>query len=169
MIKKGTHQRPTLLIFPKDLGKSDNSTLQDKLHAWQRVRKTTSYCLSPRKPEERWLACRWQLLLHSCHHLPACLPPGSLRGDPPKRYSVFFQGVFSMALPIFSAKKKISFWAKLLFHFQQPCLPSSPVHRPPDLRFYRISSKKQDALPPFKPLIIIMMKIFGFEYSLLMK
>ena len=67
------------------------------------------------------------------------------------------------------AHTMILIWAKLLFHFQQPCLPSSPVHRPPDLRFYRISSKKQDALPPFKPLIFIMLKIFGFEYSLLMR
>ena len=109
MIKKGTHRRPTLLIFPKDLGKSDNSTLQDKLHAWQRVRKTTSYCLSPRKPDEGWLACNWQLLLHSCHHLPACLPPGSLRGDPPKRYLVFSRVFFQWPFPFSVPKRKSAF------------------------------------------------------------
>ena len=139
MIKKGTHQRPTLLIFPKDLGKSDNSTLQDKLHAWQIEKRTTPHCLSPRNPEERWLACRWQLLLHSCHHLPACLPPGSLRGDPPKRYLVFFQGVFSMALPIFSAKKKpalgqnccsnYSNLAYLLLQFIAPQITAADLHQ----------------------------------------
>ena len=106
MIKKVTHQRPTLLIFRKVLGKSDNNTLQDMPHAWQRERRTTPHCLNPRKPEGQWPVCTWRLLLHSCHHLPACLPPGSLRGDPPKRYLVFSRVFFQWPFPFSVPKRK---------------------------------------------------------------